>query len=96
MNATMERVCVTAMAMLGVTWVASSAAHGEQKPMPEGCMQIVAVLDEGGGGLSAEEIAKKTNTDIETVRNSTELWRSTMKDAPAPKGVRASDKALPE
>jgi hypothetical protein len=39
-------------------------------------MKIVAVLDEGGGGLSADEVAKKTNTDVETVRSCTDMWRS--------------------
>ena len=38
-------------------------------------MKIVAVLDESGGGLSADEVAKKTNTDVETVRGCTDKWR---------------------
>jgi hypothetical protein len=82
MTATMKRICATTMAMLGVTYVAASVAQGEQQPMPEGCMQIVAVLDEGGGGLSPEEVAKKTSTDIETVRNCTDLWRGMLKGGP--------------
>jgi hypothetical protein len=37
------------------------------------------VLDETGGALSADEVAKKTGTDVETVRNCTDLWRRSMK-----------------
>ena len=50
-------------------------ATGSAQSMPPGCMKIVAVLDEGGG-LSADEVAKKTNTDVETVRSCTDMWRS--------------------
>jgi hypothetical protein len=46
--------------------------------VPAGCAQIVAALDQSGGALSPEEIAKKTSTDVETVRNCTDLWRRTM------------------
>jgi hypothetical protein len=35
----------------------------------KGCEKIVAAADEAGGSLSADELAKKTNTDVETVRN---------------------------
>jgi len=52
-----------------------------------GCAKIVAVLDESGGTLSAEEIAKRTSTDIETVRSCTDTWRAGMKDANGPKAA---------
>ena len=35
-------------------------ASGGTEPMSPGCAKVVAVLDEGGGGLSADEVAKKT------------------------------------
>ena len=56
-------------------------AQAETSP---GCASIVAVLDESGGSLSADEIAKKTNTDVETVRNCTDAWRKTMKGGAHP------------
>ena len=43
-------------------------------PMPPGCAKIVGVLDQNPG-LSADEIAKQTSTDVETVRSCTDLWR---------------------
>jgi hypothetical protein len=49
-------------------------ATGSGQSMPPGCMKVVAVLDENGG-LSADEVAKKTNTDVETVRSCTDKWR---------------------
>jgi len=91
----MRGLCVTAVVLLGATWVMANAAQGEQQQIPSGCAQIVAVLDQGGGGLSAEEVAKKTNTDIETVRNCTDLWRRTIKDAPAPKGADTAAQPVP-
>jgi transposase len=91
----MKAFCVITGLLIGVASVAASQARAQQQQVPTGCAQIVAVLDESGGGLSAEEIAKKTNTDVETVRNCTDLWRRTMKDAPAPKGVRATDQPVP-
>jgi hypothetical protein len=91
MTMTMKEICVMTVAVVAVTWVAAGLVQGEQQPMPDGCAQIVAVLDEGGGELSPEEVAKKTNTDIETVRNCTDQRRRTMKDEPAPKDVQATD-----
>lgn len=35
----------------------------------KGCEKIVAAYEEGGGGISADELAKKVGTDVETVRN---------------------------
>lgn len=59
-------------------------ASGGTEPMSPGCAKVVAVLDEGGGGLSADEVAKKTNTDVETVRNCTDKWRRSMKGSAKP------------
>jgi len=53
-------------------------AGAKAQPMPPSCAKVVAVLDQGGGGLSADEVAKKSSTDVETVRNCTDLWRKTM------------------
>ena len=75
----MKEICWITVVMLAVTWVASNAAQAEQQQIPPGCAQIVAVLDQGGGALSPDEVANKTNTDVETVRNCTDLWRRTMK-----------------
>ncbi len=44
--------------------MAAPAARAESK----GCEKIVAAYEEGGGGISADELAKKMNTDVETVR----------------------------
>ena len=52
-------------------------AAGKQAAMPPGCAKVVAVLDDNPG-LSADEVAKKSSTDVETVRNCTDLWRKTM------------------
>lgn len=52
------------MAAVAVLVLAAPAAHAESK----GCAEIVAAYEEGGGGLSADELAKKMHTDVETVR----------------------------
>lgn len=44
--------------------MAATPVRAESK----GCEKIVAAYEEGGGGISAEELAKKLDTDIETVR----------------------------
>jgi hypothetical protein len=62
----------------------TQGATGGAQPLPQGCMKVVAVLDEGGGGLSADEVAKKSNTDVETVRTCTDAWRRQMKKGPTP------------
>jgi transposase len=66
-----------------------------QQQISPGCAKIAAVLDQGGGGLSAEEVAKKTSTDIETARGCIDQWRSTMKDASAPKADTAGQPMPP-
>jgi hypothetical protein len=68
----MRGLRVIAALLLGGTVMATSDLRAEQQQISPGCAQIVAVLDQGGGGLSAEEIAKRTSTDIETVRNCTD------------------------
>jgi hypothetical protein len=62
----------------------AAAAHGSagQKAVPPGCTKIVGVLDQQPG-LSAEEIAKKTSTDVQTVRGCTDLWRQQTKGGAA-------------
>ena len=79
-----QRVTTAMLIGLAVLAAAGSRAQepgatGSAQSMPPGCAKIVAVLDQGGGGLSADEIAKKTSTDVETVRSCTDLWRRTMK-----------------
>lgn len=74
----------------GVLLVAGSTRADE--PVAPGCAKIVAVLDESGGALSADEIAKKTDTDVETVRSCTDTWRASMKD---PNGKAGKDAAMP-
>lgn len=90
----MKGICVVAALVVGATVVAARRAPGEQQSIPVGCAKIVAVLDESGGALSPEEVAKKTGTDVPTVRDCTDLWRRTMKDPNAPKGAGA--KPMPE
>ncbi len=68
---------------------------GGQPSMPTGCAPIVAVLEQGGGALSAEEVARKTSTDVETVRSCTDVWQRTQKAPAPPKGVRATDQPVP-
>jgi hypothetical protein len=68
---------VVGFSLLSVAGVRAQepGATGSGQSMSPGCMKIVAVLDESGGGLSADEVAKKTNTDVETVRSCTDKWR---------------------
>ena len=80
----MSRRFVTALVSGAVLLAAGVARSGQQAPAP-GCAKVAAALDESGGRLSAEEIAKKTNTDVETVRSCTDAWRAGMKDAKGPK-----------
>jgi len=80
----MRKIHVMTVLLPGAGVVAARAVRGEQQQIPPGCAQIVTVLDAGGGGLSAEEVAKKTSTDVETVRNCTDLWRCTMKGGAHP------------
>src|SRR6185436_17419786 len=78
-DATMSgRHVMTALVLGGVLLTA-----GTGQAVSQGCVRIVAALD-ANPGLSAEEIAKKTSTNIETVRNCTEERRASMKDAKGP------------
>lgn len=52
-----------AVVALLLGWGVAGAADSK------GCDEIVAAADEAGGSLSAEELAKKVGTDIETVRD---------------------------
>jgi hypothetical protein len=67
---------VVGFSLLSVAGVRAQepGATGSGQSLPPGCMKIVAVLEEGGG-LSADEVAKKTSTDVETVRSCTDKWR---------------------
>jgi hypothetical protein len=55
---------------------------GAEQPAP-GCAKVAAAMDQAGGNLSADEIAKRTSTDVETVRGCTDLWRQQMKGGAA-------------
>jgi hypothetical protein len=79
---------IGSMVLAAVVAVGGSALAGDQKPSA-GCAEVVAVLDAGGGGLSADEVAKKANVDVETVRTCTDQWRSTQGD-PAGQGAKAA------
>jgi len=77
----MERLRMTLGVVVGFSLLLVAGVRAEQpgatgsgQSMSPGCMKIVAVLDENGG-LSADEVAKKTNTDVETVRSCTDKWR---------------------
>ncbi|HXJ33574.1 MAG TPA: hypothetical protein VMS22_05980 [Candidatus Eisenbacteria bacterium] len=59
-----------------------------------GCEKIAAVMDQSGGSLSADEVASKTSTDVETVRNCMDQWRAGMKDKPAPKDANAAGQKM--
>jgi transposase len=77
--------------LLGGALLASGATRADQ-PVAPGCAKIVAALDESGGTMSADEIAKKTSTDVETVRSCTDQWRAGMK---GPKGTANKQAAMP-
>ena len=83
---------VMAALLLGGAVFAAGTVRADQAVAP-GCAKIVAVLDESGGTLSADEVAKKTNTDVETVRSCTDAWRANMKDPKGP--ATGKDAAMP-
>ena len=62
-------------AIAGLLVLGARAARAESK----GCAEIVAASEEGGRQLSADELAKKMNTDVQTVRHCLDA------KAPAPK-----------
>ncbi len=45
------------------------AGAGPVRAESKGCEKVVAAADEAGGSLSADELAKKLNVDVETVRD---------------------------
>jgi hypothetical protein len=92
----MRGLCVITSLLVGAAMVVANQVRAEQQQIPTGCAQIMAVLDQSGGALSAEEVAKKTSTDVETVRSCTDLWRHSMKKLQAPKGANAAQQAVPE
>jgi glutamate dehydrogenase/leucine dehydrogenase len=53
-------VVIAGMAVIGAT-----TARAES----QGCEKIVAASEQAGGGISADELAKKLDTDVQTVRN---------------------------
>src|SRR5262249_16366509 len=58
-----------------------AGASAEQKQVAPGCEKVAAAMDEAGGALSADEVAKKTSRDVETVRGCMDAWRASQKDA---------------
>ena len=91
----MKNMGLMTVALIGVGVVAASAARGAQQQLSPVCAKVVVALEESGGGLSADEIAAKTGTDVKTVRECTDRWRSTMKDPTAPKGANATPQPMP-
>ena len=59
---------------------------GAEQPMAPGCAKVAAAMDQAGGGLSADEIAKKTDTDVETVRGCMDAWNAAHKNTTATPG----------
>src|SRR5262249_44605785 len=91
----MKRLRVAMALLVGGTFIGASGTRAEQQQsVAPGCAKVVAVLDQGGGGLSAEEIAKKTNTDVETVRSCTDSWRASHKDSKAVQGASGGHEAV--
>ena len=80
---------IVGMVLVGSVAAVGGAARAGQQISP-GCEKIVAVLDQSGGALSADEVAKRTGTDVETVRSCTDQWRATMKDKGAPTGAKTA------
>ena len=62
---------------------ATAVGAEQHQAISRGCTEIVGVLEQGAG-LSADEVAKKTSTDVETVRTCTDQWRASQKN---PKGT---------
>jgi hypothetical protein len=91
----MRGLRVIAALLVGGSAVAASGIRAEQQQqISPGCAKIVAVLDQGGG-LSADEVAKKTDTDVETVRSCTDAWRAARKDQKAVPGTTGAQQAVP-
>jgi hypothetical protein len=74
----MRGLAVAVTLLIGGIVVRASAE--QQQPTP-GCAKVAAAMDQAGGALSADEIARKTDTDVETVRGCMDAWRASQKDA---------------
>ena len=68
---------------VAVTLLVGGIVASAEQPMAPGCAKVAAAMDQAGGALSADEIAKKTGTDVETVRGCMDAWRASHKDAAA-------------
>jgi hypothetical protein len=68
----------------GVVGLMASDAWAAQQM---GCAQIVALSRFAGGRTSADELAKKLNTDVETVRNCLDKKPQEAKGSQAPAPV---------
>jgi hypothetical protein len=80
---------IVALVVVGSVAAVGGTARAGQQISP-GCEKIVGVLDQSGDALSADEVAKRTGTDVETVRGCTDQWRATMKDKSGPSGAKAA------
>jgi uncharacterized protein YceK len=65
---------------------------GTARAMAPGCAKVVAAM-EANPGLSADEVAKRTDTDVETVRSCTDAARAGETDAKAPAAAAGSPMA---
>jgi hypothetical protein len=80
--------------VLGCVLAPLAIAHAGENVAP-GCAKIAALMDQSGGSLSADEVASKTSTDVETVRGCMDQWRAGMKDKAAPKDANAAAQKMP-
>ena len=78
----MRGLAVAVTLLVGGIVVGASA----EQPMAPGCAKVAAAMDQAGGGLSADEIAKKTDTDVETVRGCMDAWNAAHKNTTATPG----------
>src|SRR5262249_57015495 len=72
-----------------------AGASAEQQQVAPGCEKIAAAMDEAGGALSADEVAKKTSTDVEAVRGCMDAWRAPHTDAKGASGSTGQQAASP-
>src|SRR5262249_62313870 len=86
----MRGLAVAVTLLVGGIVVGASA----EQPMAPGCAKVAAAMDQAGGGLSADEIAKKTDTDVETVRGCMDAWNAAHKNTTATPGS-GGQKAVP-
>ena len=72
---------VETVVIAGIVGLMASDARAAQQL---GCTQIVAFSRLAGGKTSADELAKKLNTDVETVRNCLDKKAEEAKGSQAP------------